>query len=277
VNGPALWELPEVELDEHKYNRGHCVVVSGSKFHTGAARLAAYGALRAGAGLVSIAGDSSALEVHVAHVTSIMLAEVSDAAALGALLADKRRNAVVIGPGAGVGPATHQNVHSVLGSGAACVLDADALTSFVGDDRALFAAIKKHKRPVVMTPHEGEFARLFSSIKGDKVSRARQAAELSGAVVVLKGADTVIAAPDGWTAINGNAPPNLAVAGSGDVLAGIIGGLLAQGLDGRSAAASGVYLHGLAGEIFGGRGLIAEDLPELLPEAFELVAESEQG
>jgi hydroxyethylthiazole kinase-like uncharacterized protein yjeF len=274
VNEPGLWALPRARPDGHKYERGHCVVVSGTQFHTGAARLAAGAALRAGAGLVSLAGDRDALKVHAAHVTSIMLAELENAKSLEELLTDDRHNAVVIGPAAGVGPLTHQNVHAVLGSGSACVLDADALTSFVGDERALFAAIKRDgRRPVVLTPHAGEFDRLFGSVKGNKVERAIGAAELSGAVVVFKGADSVIATPGGWVAINENAPANLAVAGSGDVLSGIIGGLLARGLDGRSAAAAGVFIHGQAAQIYGGAGLIAEDLVELIPSALRSLPE----
>lgn len=270
ANGPALWRVPGADLNDHKYARGHCVVVSGGPFNTGASRLSAQAALRAGAGLVSIAGAAAALSVQAHHVTSIMLDEISDSDDLARVLSDRRRNALVIGPAAGVGPSTHQNVLIALQSGAACVLDADALTSFVGDERALFAAIKsKQARPVVLTPHEGEFARIFPLVRGDKVARAREAAALSGAVIVLKGADSVIAAPDGWAVINENAPPSLAVAGSGDVLAGVIGGLLAQGMSGKSAAAAGVYVHGAAGQAFGGRGLIAEDLPERIPAVLQ--------
>ncbi len=269
TNGPMRWRLPKLQSDGNKYDRGHCVVVSGDELHTGAARLSAYAAFRAGAGLVSIAGARDALLVHANHVTSIMLAEANDAAELASWLSDKRKNAVVIGPAAGVGLATRQRVLATLQSGAAIVLDADALTSFADDPEILFAAIKAlHKRDVVLTPHGGEFSRLFD-LDGEqsKLELALQAAQISGAFVVYKGASTVIASPDGVAVINFNAPPSLAVAGTGGVLAGLIGGLLAQGMTGADAAAAGVYIHGKAANLFGKPGLIAEDLVELLPEA----------
>jgi len=267
-NTTALWQLPTPGTADHKYAKGHCVVVSGPPLQTGASRLAAYGALRVGAGLVTIAGSAEALNIHGAHMSAIMLQEAPDAAALETLLGDARKNAVVIGPAAGIGLATHQNVLTVLNSGAATVLDADAISSFKGDESALFAAIRaKPARPVVMTPHEGEFSRIFRLAEGGKVERARAASEQSGAVIVLKGSDTVIAAPDGWVAINTNAPATLATAGSGDVLSGLIGGLLAQGMSGPEAAAAGVWIHGEAANLFGKPGLIAEDLPSLVPDA----------
>ena len=254
----------------HKYDFGHTVVLSGGMMQTGAARLAAMGALRAGSGLVSVAAPGNALNVHAAHLTAIMLARVDDERALAQLLTDERHNAVVAGPGNGVGGATRAKVLAGLASGAACVLDADALTSFAGQAGELFAAIKAMpERPVVLTPHDGEFGRLFEARKEPgKCERALAAATASGAIVVLKGADSVIATPGGRCFINTNGPAHLATAGSGDVLAGIIGGLLAQKMSGVDAACAGVWLHGAAGTLCG-RGLIAEDLPHKIPAVLQ--------
>lgn len=270
VNAPPLWAsvFPRPRLDSHKYTRGHAVVVSGDASHTGAARLAARGALRAGAGLVTIASPPSAMPVNAAHLTSIMLMPFEGADALTAILEDKRKNALLVGPGAGIGWETRDNVLAALLSGAAIVLDADALTSFAEIPRDLFVAIKGFfAGPVVMTPHEGEFARLFPEIAAGeayKLERARLAATEAAAIVILKGADTVVAAPDGRAAIARNAGPELATAGSGDVLAGVVLGLLAQGMPPFEAACAAVWLHGEAGDCFG-PGLISEDLPEMLP------------
>ena len=297
ANAPALWRSawPHTTAAGHKYTRGHAVVVSGPPECTGAARLGARGALRAGAGLVTVATSRAAFPVNAAHLTAIMLEQFEVPDGLAQVLADRRRNAVLIGPGAGVTAATARMVRHVLASGAAAVLDADALTSFAADaseaasaagplgflppagaatrsrPEDLFAAIAAEAtRSVVLTPHEGEFRRLFSANPGavspsaSKLERARAAARICGAVVILKGADTVIASPDGRAAINENAPPWLATAGSGDVLAGLVTGLLAQGMPAFEAAAAGVWLHGAAALAFG-PGLIAEDLPETLP------------
>ncbi len=256
--------LPTIDCASHKYKRGHAVIVSGAKFNTGASRLAARAALKIGAGLVTIAGLRDELLVHAAHTTAIMLAQTDTALALGMFLNDARRNAVCIGPAAGVGSETCARVRAILASGAATVLDADALTSFAQNPAELFAAIaERPRRPVILTPHEGEFARLFSdltTVSEAKHERALKAAKRAGAIIILKGADTVIASPNGRAAINGNAPPSLATAGSGDVLAGLATGLLAQGMPAFDAACAAVWLHGEAANRHGPNGLTAETL-----------------
>jgi len=274
ANGPQLWgrAFPIPRLDGHKYSRGHAVVVSGDVSFTGAARLAARAALRAGAGLVTLASPRAALEVNAAASLAVMVRAVDGAAELTALLADKRLNAVALGPGLGVGEGTRTLVTAALDGARAVVLDADALTSFQGDPEVLFRAVAAHDRPVVLTPHGGEFVRLFGKYPQDiqsssKLDSARAAARASGATVLLKGADTVIAAPDGRAAINENAPPWLATAGAGDVLAGLVTGLAAQGMPAFEAACAGVWLHGEAGNA-AGPGLIAEDLSEALPAIY---------
>jgi len=261
-NGPALWleSYPWPALDSHKYRRGHALVLGGAVM-TGAARLASRAAARMGAGLVTVAAPQSAWTVYAASLTGVIVQPMADAGAFAALLADERRNAIVIGPGAGTVDATRDAALAALGTRRAVVLDADALTIFAQTPDALFAAIDG---PTVLTPHEGEFERLFGKLTGSKLARARAAAQKSGAVVLLKGADTVIAAPDGRAIINANAPPELGTAGSGDVLSGMIGGLLAQGLDPFRAAASAAWVHGEAAGGFGA-GLVAEDVIELLP------------
>lgn len=266
-NGPAIWgdAFPRPRLDAHKYARGHALVVSGGPSSSGAARLAAMGALRTGAGVVTVASPPNAVAVNAAQLTAIMLKPFAGADSLTKLLEDKRKNACLIGPGCGVGPSTRENVLAALLSGAAMVLDADALTSFAEIPRDLFVAITGYfAGPAVLTPHEGEFGRIFPNLTGSKLARAREAAAASGAIVLLKGPDTVIAAPEGRAIVNSNAGPELATAGSGDVLAGIILGLLAQGVPAFEAAAMGAWLHGEAGRRFG-VGLIAEDLPTMLP------------
>jgi hydroxyethylthiazole kinase-like uncharacterized protein yjeF len=240
---------------------------------TGAARLAARAALRAGAGLVTIATPREALAINAADSPSVMVRPVDGPSDLAEFLADKRRNSVVLGPGGGVGPAMRELAQAALASEAAVLLDADALTSFVDEPTALVSAIgKRAGRGVVLTPHEGEFSRLFSKISdisksNSKLEKARLAAGIVGAVVVLKGPDTVIAGPGRRAAIANNAPPTLATAGSGDVLAGLIAGLMAQGMPPFEAASAGVWLHGEAANEFG-LGLIAEDLPEMLPRVY---------
>lgn len=279
----AAHAIRERHAQAHKYDYGHALILSGPPAATGAARLAARAALRIGAGLVTVGSPSEALQVNAAHLTAIMLTPCDTAEHLEDLLGDKRQNAVLIGPGFGVGEKTRAMVFKALAAhNAGLVLDADALTSFVDakDRHELFAAIKQREddmlgpgtSQVVLTPHEGEFSRLFSDIEGSKIERAREAAKLSSAVVVLKGADTVIALPapsgewvPGVVQINTNAPPWLATAGSGDALAGFITGLLAQGQSAHSAACAAVWIHGECANRFG-PGLIAEDLSEIVPE-----------
>jgi ADP-dependent NAD(P)H-hydrate dehydratase / NAD(P)H-hydrate epimerase len=250
--------------DTHKYKRGHAVIISGSELHTGASRLAAEAALKIGAGLVSIAGHEDALRIHATQTTAIMLSKIESPIALEKMLGDRRKTAACIGPAAGVGGQTRGNVRSILGVGIATVLDADALTSFMQNPSELFDLIQETpNRPVVMTPHEGEFSRLFSDLTPtleSKIERAVKAARRSGAIVILKGADTVIAHPDGRATVNTNAPPSLATAGSGDVLAGLVTGLLAQGMDAYQAACTAAWLHGDAAARHGPHGLTAETL-----------------
>ncbi|QOZ34130.1 NAD(P)H-hydrate dehydratase [Bradyrhizobium sp. CCBAU 53421] len=267
------WSFPVPRIDGHKYARGHAVVVSGDLASTGAARLAARAALRAGAGLVTLASPRDALAVNAAALTAVMVRAVDNPIQFAELLDDKRLNACVIGPGAGVSARTRDFVHTALSAQRHLVLDADALTSFAGSPDRLFEAIKSSDgQQVVLTPHEGEFPRLFSDISNkhpgrSKLERVRAAAERSGAVVLLKGADTVIASPDGRATIAANAPPWLATAGAGDVLSGIIAGFLAQGVAAFEAASIGVWMHG-EGASEAGPGLIAEDLTEVLPAVF---------
>ena len=259
-NSPDLWALPRLKADGSKYDRGHAVVVGGPVAATGAARLAARAALRAGAGLVSIACDPASLIVYATALQAVMTKVVRDVAAFSELIADGRVTAVLIGPAAGVNDRTRELVMAALYAQKPCVLDADALTVFKDAPGDLFHAIRS---PVFLTPHEGEFARLFGKV-GDREGDAVKAASASGAVVLLKGSDTVIAAPDGRIVVNRAAPPWLATAGSGDVLAGIATGLIAQGMEVFEAACAAAWLHAEAAKRFG-PGLIAEDLSEQLP------------
>jgi NAD(P)H-hydrate epimerase len=267
-NDPALWAdaMPVLLPDGNKYTRGHALVWGGWPT-TGAARMAARAAARVGAGLTTVAVPEAALPVYAAALTSVMVSAVARPEDLERLLADRRISALLIGPGAGLGPQTRAHVLAMLKAGRATVLDADALSSFKDDAPSLFAAIQG---ACVLTPHEGEFTRLFAGVvdaRGDKLARARAAARASGAIVILKGSDTVVAAPDGQAIINTNAPPTLATAGAGDVLGGMVLGLLAQGVAPFLASAAAVWLHGAAAAQFG-PGLLAEDLPDRLPAGF---------
>ncbi len=260
-NDPALWfsDLPLLRNDGNKYTRGHALIAGGYPM-TGAARMAARAAARAGSGLTTIAVPESALPIYAAALTSIMVKPLEALEDFNRLLDDRRFTALLIGPGAGASKETRAQVLAMLRTGRPTVLDADAITVFQEDPPSLYRAIVG---PCVLTPHDGEFRRLFDP-SGDKCTRARAAARRSGAIIVLKGSDTVIAAPDGRAVINANAPPTLATAGAGDVLSGIVLGLLAQGMEPFLAATAAVWLHGAAAVEFG-RGLMAEDLPDLLP------------
>lgn len=262
-NRPGLWKLPELEAETHKYRRGHCLVSAGAM--AGAARLSAHAALRAGAGLVSVAVRPESMGDLASTPAAVILRPCSDLPAFVQMAGESRVASVVIGPGAGADGRTRRRVLAALTTGRPCLLDADALTAFMEGPARLLAATQASGN-AVLTPHEGEFGRVFAGIEGDKLRRARLAAKAAGAVVLLKGPDTVIAAPDGRAAINANAPPWLGTAGSGDVLSGIIGGLLAQGTEPFEAACAGAWLHGQAAQAFG-PGMIANDLPDALPAA----------
>lgn len=270
-NAPALWSdwLSRPGPGTHKYRHGHAVVRGGGAWRTGASRLAAVAALRTGAGLVTLACPRDALAVNGAHLTTVMLAPCDNAVELAAILSDWRKNAVLLGPGGGVTPRTRAEVLSALSGEAALVLDADAITAFADEPDVLLGAIAQRRAPVVLTPHEGEFTRLFPDIEADgassKLARTRAAAERARAVVLLKGADTVVAAPDKRAVINDHASDALATAGTGDVLAGIVLGLLARGMPAFEAASAAAWLHGAAGLRLG-EGLIAEDLPPALSQ-----------
>jgi ADP-dependent NAD(P)H-hydrate dehydratase / NAD(P)H-hydrate epimerase len=271
-NDPGLWmtDLPRPHDGGNKYTRGHALIAGGYPM-TGAARMAARAAARAGAGLTTIAVPEIALPIYAAALTSIMVRPLAAPEDFDRLLDDRRYSGLLIGPGAGTGEDTRARVHAMLKTGRPTLIDADAITAFQHDPQALDRAIVG---PCVLTPHDGEFRRLFDP-SGDKLTRTRAAARRSGAVIVLKGSDTVIATPDGRAVVNANAPPTLATAGSGDVLGGIVLGLLAQGMEPFLAAAAAVWLHGAAATQFG-PGLMAEDLPELLPGVLRRLYSSDQ-
>ena len=254
-------DLLSLQPEHHKFHRGHAFVWSGPEFSTGAARLAALAAARCGAGLTTILGSRDALLVHANHVSSIMLKPVESLEDLQSVWDDNRQKAFCIGPAAGINDMTRQVALLMLKTSWPVVLDADALTVFANAPEELFQSINAIEgRSVVLTPHEGEFQRLFGDIPGNKIQRTQMAAKISGAAVVLKGADTVIAIASGFAHVNTNAPPKLATAGSGDVLAGIITSLLAQGFEAFMAACAGVWMHGDAANRCAKRSIMAEDL-----------------
>ncbi|MAH84939.1 MAG: bifunctional ADP-dependent NAD(P)H-hydrate dehydratase/NAD(P)H-hydrate epimerase [Rhodospirillaceae bacterium TMED8] len=278
VNDPALWgqSFTWPLTDGHKYNRGHAVIAGGAEM-TGAARLAALAARRIGAGLVTIAAPSRAMSVYAADKPGNLVNCTDDDNAFQDFFTDPRFNAALIGPGTGVNSSTQSKALSMLKARKNCVLDADALTVFADNPKTLFNAIHS---PVILTPHEKEFQQLFGEeVKNNinsatKFARASEAAAMSNAVVILKGADTVIAAPNGEAVINATGTPFLATAGSGDVLAGMITGLLTQGMPAFKASCAAVWLHGIAAELFG-PGLIAEDLIDKIPGTLRRLVDSE--
>lgn len=277
ANSPALWRqhFPHLRAEVNKYSRGHLVVQGGELGMMGASKLAARAGLRMGAGLVSVAACQETLTAYAASFTSIMVKKVEEELAFATLLSDDRISAVVLGPGAGASSRTRHFVLTALEAGKATVLDADALNVFSPDPHTLFDAVRAHQALPVFTPHDGEFARLFGHTEvaniSDREARARKAAALAQAVVVLKGPQTLIAAPDGRCVVQQEAPATLATAGSGDVLAGMIGGLLAQKMPPYEAALAAVWLHASAASHFG-LGMISEDLPDMLPRALQTLA-----
>ncbi|MHA6288472.1 NAD(P)H-hydrate dehydratase [Maricaulis sp. CAU 1757] len=270
LNAPELWReaLPRPGRTTHKHARGRLAVFSGPASSTGAARLAARAGLRAGAGLVMLASPPGAVLVNAAQETAVMVKRCDRP---DEFLEAMQADAAVVGPGLGLGAGpeaaerVREQVMAALATSAGLVLDADALSAFTDVPEQLFDALRADD---VLTPHEGEFQRLFGELEGHKIARAEAAAERAGCVVVLKGPDSVIAAPGRLARVNTHASPDLATAGSGDVLAGLIGGLVAQGMAPFEAASAAVWLHGDAALNLG-RGLVAEDLVPALQAALQ--------
>lgn len=278
-NQPDLWSavLPVVETNTHKFQRGHVGVFSGGMTSTGAARLSAAAAARAGAGLVTVLAPTDALPIHAAHLTSTMLVPLGDDASVVDFIENRKVKAAVLGPAFGDLVCAREITTALLAQATGLqtlVLDADGITAFKDQPLALFSAVEQSSVALVLTPHEGEFQRLFGGLvdaQADKVERARQAARLSHSVMVYKGADTVIAAPDGRAAINSNGSTLLATAGSGDVLTGIVAGLCAQGMPVFEAACAAVWIHAETANCFADfspHGMIAEDMPELIVQVW---------
>lgn len=276
-NALELWrdQLPALSINAHKYSRGHAVVFSGPAHSTGAARLSAMAAARSGAGAVTLLSPPDALATNAAHLTSIMVRETRSIKDVETFIIDRKVAACVLGPGYGSPSFARDHALMLLSpensratSFNGLVMDADGITAFDDKPEQLFNAKRNGSTALVLTPHEGEFRRLFPDIaaeaKTSKLDKARKAASRANAVVIYKGPDTVIASPDGRAAINSNGTPLLATAGSGDVLAGIVCGLLSQGMPAFEAASAAVWVHADAARCFG-PGLIAEDLPEQLP------------
>lgn len=266
INHPAHWQslLPQPGADSHKYTRGY-VLIQGGYPVTGAARLAAMAAARSGAGITAIAVPESALNIYASQLLSIMAKPYSDSSGLYTLINDKRIGALLIGPGAGVSDTTRQTTLNMLKTAKPVVIDADALTIFAREPDRLHKSISG---PCVLTPHAGEFQTLFNVQPAKetalRIAQVQNAAANTGGIVLLKGSQTIIADPNGRVIRNQVAPPTLATAGAGDVLAGIITSLLAQGMPAFEAAAAATWIHAEAARLCG-VGMIAEDLPELIP------------
>lgn len=271
-NTPELWDLrlPKHQITQNKYSRGHTLVLSGPITKSGAARLMASAALRLGSGLVTLASASDVLPIHASRLDSVMFAEANDVGDFRHLLEDDRVNCICLGPGMPPDETTRRFVTEALGTDKNAVLDAGALSAFDNHQDMLIKQISSRKRDVVFTPHSGEFARLFPELTGlsSKLEMARQAALATDAVVVLKGPDTVVANSNGQATIASNAPPWLATAGSGDVLTGMIAGLLAQGMQAFDAACAAVWIHGEAANTIGS-GMVSSDLDYGLKEAIK--------
>ncbi|UXN04304.1 NAD(P)H-hydrate dehydratase [Bartonella sp. HY406] len=284
VNIPFIWKdkLPIPDHNSHKYSRGHCAVFSGPSTSTGAGRLAAHASARAGAGAVTLLSQSSALLVNAVQLTSVMLHIYDRIEDIIEFMHDRKVKAAVLGPGFGDRMRARDIALELIITQSldALVLDADGITAFTEISQRLFSSIERSTTKVILTPHEGEFKKLFPEIARNKflsrLEKAQMAAEQSKAVILYKGADSVIAAPDGRAAINTNAPAYLATAGSGDVLAGLCGGFVAQGMPAFEAACAATYLHSEAASIFG-PGLIAEDLIDTLPQALRWLLQPEMA
>jgi len=270
-NAPVLWrkDFPFPDADSHKYSRGTALIRGGAVM-TGAARLAARAAQRMGAGLVTLAAPQSALPIYANALESVIVRPSDTLQDWKSLIDSDRHPAILIGPGLGLGDAQKAEVLAALAAKRPTVVDADGLTNFANQPETLLKALHPN---CVLTPHEGEFAKLFGESKNDKIARAVDAAKRAGCVVLLKGAETVIASPDGKAVVNCNAPPWLATAGAGDVLAGMILGLIAQKMPVFQAACASAWIHGQTATIHG-PGLIAEDIVEGIPSVLKEIIDS---
>ena len=275
-NTKKIWgeHFPYPTQSIHKYNRGHTLVVSGPIETAGAARLAACAALRCGSGLVTLATSHNGLIAHASHLTSVMLRQSNSIEEISAILKDYRFNCVALGSGLQSDEKTCKLVKSVLKHSRKTVLDAGAISCFGDDPQSLFKEIHENTSDVILTPHDGEFTRLFpyESCSPSKIEKAKQAAKLCGATILLKGSDTVVATPDGQISVSNNAPPWLATAGSGDVLTGIVAGFLAQGMPSFEAASAAVWVHGEAANVLG-PGMISSDLDQGLKQVMKSILE----